>query len=82
MTLAEVVSGRRASIAGLSAGHTLMGRLGALGLTVGAELEVLQNEGHGPLLVRVRNTRLALGRGEAMKILVEELPDESQRAGT
>lgn len=74
MTLAELGSGRRASVIGLAGGHVLAGRLGALGLTVGAPLEVLQNRGRGPLLVRVRDTRVALGRGEAKKILVDELP--------
>ena len=41
-------------------------------VAVGAPLVVLQNPGHGPMLVNVRDTRIALGRGEAMKILVEE----------
>jgi ferrous iron transport protein A len=50
-----------------------MSRLAALGLVVGAHLEVLQNSGRGPLLVRVHNTRVALGRNEATKVLVEEL---------
>lgn len=50
-----------------------MSRLAALGLVVGAHLEVLQNSGRGPVLVRVQNTRVALGRNEAAKVLVEEL---------
>jgi ferrous iron transport protein A len=45
-----------------------------MGLTVGSRLEVLQNRGRGPMLVRVRETRIALGHGEAIKILVEEAP--------
>jgi Fe2+ transport system protein FeoA len=36
--------------------------LAARGLTVGAELSVLRNSGHGALLIMVRDTRLALGR--------------------
>jgi ferrous iron transport protein A len=43
-----------------------------MGLSVGSRLKVLQNRGHGPLLVLVRDTRIALGRGEALKIMVEE----------
>jgi len=41
-----------------------------LGLTPGAGVTVLQNYGHGPLIVRVRDTRVALGRGEASNVLV------------
>jgi ferrous iron transport protein A len=44
-----------------------------MGLTADAQLLVLQNTGHGPMLVSVRDTRIALGRGEAAKILVEAL---------
>jgi ferrous iron transport protein A len=46
-------------------------RLAGLGLTVGAMVEVLQNYGRGPLIVAVRDTRIALGRGQADKVLVE-----------
>lgn len=41
-----------------------------LGLTPGTEVTVLQNYGHGPMIVRVRDARVALGRGEAEKVLV------------
>jgi Fe2+ transport system protein FeoA len=44
-----------------------------MGLVDGAQLEVLQNSGRGPVLVRVHNTRVALGHDEAMKVLVEEV---------
>jgi Fe2+ transport system protein FeoA len=30
-----------------------------------------QNFGSGPVIVKVRDTRIALGRGEAMKVLVK-----------
>ena len=52
----------------------LAGRLAGMGLTVGSRVEVLQNRGHGPVLGRVRETRIGLGRGEAAKVLVEEVP--------
>jgi ferrous iron transport protein A len=65
----------------ISGGRELALRLAALGLTVGARIEVLQNPVHGPLLVQVRDTRLALGRGEALKVLVEEREDGGGEAG-
>jgi ferrous iron transport protein A len=55
-------------------GAEVTGRLTALGLVAGAPIEVLQNRGRGPLLVRVRDARIALGRGEAVKVLVERTP--------
>jgi Fe2+ transport system protein FeoA len=41
-----------------------------MGFTPGAEVTVLQNFGRGPLIARVRDARIALGRGEARKIQV------------
>jgi ferrous iron transport protein A len=48
----------------------LRSRLAALGFTPGAVVKMLQNLGHGPILVTVRDTRIALGRGEARRIWV------------
>ncbi len=47
-----------------------LARLEEMGLRPGALVEVLGNEGHGPLLLRVGETRIAIGRGVAMKIQV------------
>ena len=56
----------------IQGGKELANRLTSMGLSVGSEFRVLQNRHHGPVLVLVRNTRIALGRGEAMKILAEK----------
>lgn len=48
-----------------------MSRAAALGFTPGAKVTVVQNYGRGPIIVAVRGTRLALGRGEALKIRIE-----------
>lgn len=71
--LAELPSGTKAVVRRIAGGRELGGRLAAMGFTVGSSLEVLQNSLLGPMLVRVRNTRLALGRGEASKVLVEKV---------
>lgn len=41
-----------------------------LGLRVGKMIEMLNNEGRGPLLLKVDESRIAIGRGMAMKIMV------------
>jgi ferrous iron transport protein A len=73
-TLADLRPGEHATFVGISGGKHLTGRLIALGFTPGAEVEITHNHGHGPLLVTVRGTFVALGRGEASKILVERRP--------
>ena len=57
----------------LRGGRGFASRLAGMGVSVGCQVEVLQNSAYGPLLVLVRDTRIALGRGEASKILVREL---------
>lgn len=52
-------------------GRNFRARCLALGLSPGAEVEVVRNSGHGPLIVSVRGTRVALGRGEAEGLLVK-----------
>jgi len=70
-TLSDIPAGTRVRVQALRGGRGLLARLAAFGVLQGVRLEVLQNYGHGPLLVQVRGTRLALGRGEAEHILVE-----------
>lgn len=70
VTLATLPAGTHAVVRALRSGREVASRLSAMGVTAGAAVEVLQNRGSGPLLVRVSNTRIALGRGEAHKIVV------------
>lgn len=70
--LDQLVAGTRAVVSALRGGRAFASRLAGMGISVGCQIEVLQNPAHGPLLVLVRDTRIALGRGEASKILVRE----------
>lgn len=71
LSLADLQAGKRAVVREFRAGRAVESRLASLGFTPGAAVEVVQNYGRGPLIVTVRGTRVALGRGEAAKILVE-----------
>jgi len=46
--------------------------MASLGLTEGSSVKVIQNFGRGPMIILVRDTRIALGRGEAEKIMVSK----------
>jgi len=74
--LSVVPGGESARIRRLTGGQAFVSRLVPLGFVPGARLHVIQNPGRGPLLVAVCDTRVALGRGEADKILVERLAVE------
>lgn len=45
-------------------------QIATMGLRPGKCVEMLANRGHGPLVVLLDETRIALGRGMAMKIYV------------
>ncbi len=46
------------------------GRISDLGIRVGKTIEVLQNRNQGVLLVKVDESRIAIGRGMAEKIQI------------
>ena len=75
LSLLQLRPGQSAVVVGCSAGHGLMCRLAAMGFTPGSRLTVLSNYGGGPLLVMVHGSRIALGRGEAAKVMVR--PEET-----
>ncbi|PKO08861.1 MAG: hypothetical protein CVU40_13745 [Chloroflexi bacterium HGW-Chloroflexi-2] len=68
--LADLKSGESATISALKAGRNINARLSTLGFTPGVMIYMTHNYGHGPIVVTVRDTRIALGRGEAQTILV------------
>lgn len=69
--LSDMATGEDATLLIFRGGRTVNNRLASLGFTPGARVSIVQNYGHGPLLVEVRGTCVALGRGEAAKIIVE-----------
>ena len=70
-TLSDLPVGTHGVVHGLRGGKEFVGRVAVLGFTAGAEVAVVQNYGRGPIIVAVRDTRVALGRGEAAKLQVE-----------
>ena len=69
--LNEVPPGECVIVRKIYGGKDFSSRMAALGFTIGVEVKVVQNFGHGPMIVTVRDTRVALGRGQAIKIQVE-----------
>lgn len=69
--LAMLPEGTPAIIVGLTAGRGLARRLAELGFCIGTEIQVLKSRAPGPVLIGIKDSRIALGRGTAMKILVD-----------
>lgn len=73
MSLIDLNGKEKAKIINIQGGRGLVQRLMDLGLTYGTVVEVVRNFGRGPIVVSVRNTDIALGRGVARKIWVEKI---------
>lgn len=55
------------------AGHRSSDHLINMGLRPGKKVEMLTNSGAGPIVLRVDECRVAMGRGAAMKIYVRRI---------
>jgi ferrous iron transport protein A len=75
ISLSTLAMDDRATILSFNTGRSETTRLASLGFTPGATVNMTQNYGRGPLIVTVRGTRVALGRGEATKIFVKRIPE-------
>ncbi len=73
LSLAEAKPGKRYRIVDIIGGRRVFQSLYDLGVVPGAEVEVLNTSFlRGPVRIRVAGSDVALGRGVAMKVLVEE----------
>jgi ferrous iron transport protein B len=70
LPLESIPSNQKVSVRHLDGGKGFLARMASMGFTYGTEVKVLRNDGHNPLLVLSRGTRVALGKEEAKKIFV------------
>ncbi|GEM_PF-569734 len=70
LPLAFLSVGEEAEIVEMRSGRGMVQRLSEMGFTPSAKVRVLASNPQGPILVGVRDARIALGRGVAMKIFV------------
>jgi len=68
--LAMLHENEEAEVVEIRGGRGLVRRLSELGLTPGTKIKVLLSNSPGPVLIDVRGSRIALGRGLLMKIMV------------
>ena len=69
--LSSLDGGQDGVVSGLTGGHRFISRASAMGFIPDTPVTMVQNFGRGPVLVYLRDTQVALGRGEADKIQVK-----------
>lgn len=70
MTLDKGIIGESYTVVGIDLPDQVAHRLEALGMTVDTRVSVLENKGRGTMVLKVRGTRFAIGRGITKKIEV------------
>ena len=76
-TLVQLKAGSRAKITGINGSGAYRNRVCTFGFMPGTRLVVVDNRGNGPVLVRLRDTLVALGRREAAAVNVKTVNPEA-----
>ena len=71
MPLAILPENEEAKVVEVRGGRGLVRRLSELGFTPGAKVKILFSNSPGPVVIDVKGSRIALGRGLLMRIIVE-----------
>ncbi|MDD2401196.1 MAG: FeoA family protein [Clostridia bacterium] len=70
--LIAIKPGNKVTVKRIHGGLNMKIRLNEMGITCNSEINVVRNDGWGPVIISLSMTRLAIGRQMANKILVEK----------
>lgn len=73
MTLDQIHENKKATVTNIQGGQGIRQRLGQMGIHPGDTIMMLRYGAlRGPILIEIHGSQVALGRGIASKIIVEE----------
>jgi len=75
LPLAFLPEGAKATVSDIQGEKSIVGHLADMGFTPSARIMILKSCPPGAMLVWVKEARIALGRGMAMQILVNEIEE-------
>ena len=70
ISISRLATGESGIVKSYTGGRGMLGRCLSMGFTPGSLVKMLKNFGGGPVLVKVHDTEVALGRGIAEKIVI------------
>jgi ferrous iron transport protein B len=80
LSITSLEEGEEGIVFSLTGGKNFVGRLAGMGIVPGIRIKILRNIG-GLIIVLASDTRIALGKGQANKILVVRLHNQDVEAG-
>lgn len=66
-------SGEEFEVATIQGGKGFLKKLMEMGIYSGIRVRIVLNPGNGPIIIALSDTRIALGKGMAAKIIVRKL---------
>lgn len=69
--LAMLSEGDEGKVKEIRGGRGLIRRLSELGFIGGERIRIIHSQSSGPILVEIKDSRIAIGRGVAMKIIID-----------
>ncbi len=67
-SIAEFKKGEKIKITCVQCGKNFSRRISELGLFDGSEIEIVKNDNFCPVIIKIFDSQIALGQGEALKI--------------
>ncbi len=80
--LDQAAAAEKVRVVSLGGGHEMTQRLTDMGLRIGSIVRRQNTNWFGPVIVSIGTTRLAVGRGMARRIIVEELTETASASKT
>lgn len=71
MVLSSLNPGKEVILIDIEGGQGVKAKLYSMGLVPGANLKILSRNGTGPIMIAIKDSKLAVGLGMAQKIIVE-----------
>ncbi len=71
MKLTNLNTGDEGTLIDIEGGRGIKSKLFNLGLTPGIKIKIISKNGWGPIVLKVRDGKIAIGRGMAEKILIK-----------
>ncbi len=76
MPLSMAREGDEVKIHWVVCGRGFRARLCDLGLYEGTRVKVVKNDVSGPIILKVKGSKIVMGRGQAQKIMVEPIKED------
>lgn len=64
---------KKLKVLSIKGGHMLLKKLRSMGIYEGSVIEKVISYNKGPVIIKIMNSQVAIGRGMAEKIMVEEI---------